>query len=103
MPKVEISVDVLVDLSSHVYRGNIRNLHIRRYKTGENAGKIFAEYSLRTEPKRTQEGVSQRTIVSELLKKAAMALSEGAEIDLYVKKTSTIKDHYTHYLVVKDI
>lgn len=101
MPRVEATVDVLVDLSRKVYRGELRNLHIRRYKTGENAGKLFAEYSMRETPRFDHVSIQQRTVVSDILKRAAQALSDNREISLFVKKRSTVEEKYNHYLAVK--
>lgn len=103
MPKVEATVDVLVDIANYIYMGALKNLHIRRYKTGMNAGKLFAEYSLKEESAEfNQVNMQERGLVSNLVKKAAMHLSNKAYIDLYVYKRHPYQEKYNYRLSVKE-
>lgn len=101
MPKKEATVDVLIDIANHVYFGDVKNLHIRRYKSGQNAGKLFAEYSLKDERKFEHLTIRHRTVVADLIKRGAKAISEGRQIHMLVKKRSPEEEQYSHYLAVK--
>lgn len=102
MPKLEATPDVLMEIGDRLYMGELKTLHIRRYKTGVNAGKLFAEYTLK-------EGIvpfdnstiQKRAVVSNIVKKGALALHNGKDIDLAVRKLNASEEKYTHMLVVK--
>lgn len=103
MPKVEATIDVLVDIANHVYMGQLRSLHIRRYKTGANAGKLFAEYSLKDpSTKFNQVDMQERGVVSKLINQAALAISKGKTVELYVLKRSPAQERYNRSLRIKE-
>lgn len=99
MPKVEATVTVLTDVANELLADNINTLSIKRYKSGKNAGKLFAEYTLQythtddveTEPKRRQ--------VAELIQKAAQSMSNGRSIELLIQKYSSTS--WAHRLEIK--
>jgi hypothetical protein len=104
MPKVEATVDTLVEISNLVYMGQLKNLKINRYKTGANAGKLFAEYSKKDRIVAFDTStVNKRVVVSDMLKKAAKALAEGKHIELNVHKRDAAKELYTHMLIIREV
>ena len=103
MQKLEATTEVLVELANHVYMGEVKNLKVIRYKSGANAGKLFAEYSLKTESMFDHHTVSKRSVVSNMLKRAAIALSEGKDIELSIHKRNAEREEYTHMLSVKQV
>lgn len=103
VPKLEVTTELLIDLSNHVYMGRIKNLKVLRYKTGANAGRLFAEYSLNDESMFEHYTLNKRSLVSNLLKKAAYAMNEGKDIQLFIHKRSATKEEYSHMLAVKQV
>jgi hypothetical protein len=101
MPKIELNVDVLTTIADHVYKGRVKNLNIKRYKSGKNAGKLFAEYSLKENHIFTNVQLAKRQQVSELIKRAAVLLSEGKNIEFFVFKQDPEQEIYTHRLEVR--
>lgn len=103
MPKVEATVESLLTVSDLVNKGKLKNLVIKRYKSGINKGKLFVEYSLKDGVNIPgADSAQKRQKVAFLIKDAAVALSEGKEITLLVKKLSADKEEYTHRLEVKN-
>lgn len=103
VPKLEVTTDVLIDLSNHVYMGRVKNLKVLRYKTGARAGKLFAEYSLKDESTFEHHTLDKRSLVSNLLKKAAHAMNDGKDIQLFIHKRSASQEEYSHMLAVKQV
>lgn len=103
MPKVEATTPVLIELSQHVYMGQLKTLKISRYKTGANAGKLFAEYSLKDKAFFDHDTLVKRTTVSDMLKKAAKALAANQQIELSIQKRNPEKEEYNHMLSVKQV
>lgn len=101
MPKLEVTAEVLNTVANHVYKGEVKNLSIKRYKSGKNAGKIFAEYSLNENTMFTHANLAKRQQVSNLIRKAAEALSVGKRIELLVQKQSATEEIYTHRLEIR--
>ena len=101
MPRTEATVESLIAVANHVYKGELRTLRIRRYKTGQNAGKLFVEYSINDNAMFTHDTLERRQRVSSLITKAAKALENGQRIELNVSKTSTIREEYKHSLEIR--
>lgn len=103
MPKLEATAELLEELSQHVYMGRIKTLKVLRYKSGANAGKLFAEYSLKDEPVFEHHTVEKRSLVSDVLKRASNALKDGRKIEMLVHKRSQTNEEYSHMLAVKQV
>lgn len=101
LPKVEARIEALLTIADHVHKGQIKNLVIKRYKSGTNKGKLFAEYSLK-EPFSVpgMETATKRQDVAILIRRAATALSENKEVTLLVTKLDAEKEEYTHRLEI---
>lgn len=100
MPKVKADVDVLLTVAEQLYKGNIKNLVIKRYKTGKNAGELFAEYSLNDNKVFHMKEIETRQKLSNLIKDGASALAEGRLKELMVNKLSATKEQYGYRLEV---
>lgn len=103
MPKIEVSSDVLVEISERIYAGEVKNLKITRYKSGTNAGRLFAEYSLK-ESRETfdHSTLDKRSNISNLLRKAAIALMDGHHIELSIFKRDSEAEDYNRTLSIKE-
>lgn len=105
MPKLEATSDVLFQIADDVYMGRIRTLHIRRYKSGVNKGKLFAEYTLKDDVVPFDNTtLKKRALICNVIKKGAYALRDGKEIDIKVKKLYPDKDDkYIYSLIIKEV
>ena len=94
MPKVILTSELLKELSAHAGMGRINKLKIARYKTGANAGKLFAEYSLKTESLAT-DTESARKSIARFLRNASDVMRDGQLKEIFVLKTGD-KETYVH-------
>lgn len=101
MPVIEATSDVLVEISKHIYAGEIKNLKISRYKTGANAGKLFATYSLKDTTVFDHSTLDKRSNISNIVRKAAIALSQGKQIEFSILKRESDKEDYNRMLSIK--
>lgn len=99
MPKVEATVPVLIDVANELLANNINTLNIKRYKSGKNNGKLFAEYTLQYTSVEDKENEAKRRQVAELIQKGAQALSEGKTIELMIQKYTN--SSWAHRLEIK--
>lgn len=102
MPKREATAELLSTVGEQVYAGELKTLHIRRYKSGKNTGKLFVEYTLKDGPVTFDNStLQQRAKVASLIQRAARAMEQGADIDLKILKQSPIEENYLRMLVIK--
>lgn len=99
MPKVEATIPVLVNVANELLANNINTLNIKRYKSGKNNGKLFAEYTLQYASHDDEASEPKRRQVAELIQKGAKALSEGKAIELTIQKYSSTS--WAHRLEIK--
>lgn len=96
MPKVIVTPEVLEAISQHVLMGRLFKLKINRYKSGQNKGKLYAEYSVNDNPVVDQETVHRRTSASSFLNKAAHYMRQGSLVDIVMHKKDTKTEEYMH-------
>lgn len=100
MPKVKADIPVLMEVAQHVYKGNVKNLNIKRYKTGRNAGELFVEYSLHDNKPFHLLDIEMRQKIAALIRNGATAMSQGNLKDLFVSKLSPTSEQYAFRLEV---
>ena len=96
MPKVSLTPEVLKELSAHAGMGRVNKLKIARYKSGVNAGKLFAEYSLKTDNNLTASTEADRKNIARFLRNASDVMRDGQLKEIFVLKKDEDKEIYVH-------
>ena len=100
MPKVILTPEVLLELSGQVKNGQMKKLKVARYKSGANAGQLFAEYSLRTTVNTDASSFSSRMSAAQFLQKAAGVMADGKLKEVYILKSDSEKESYVHSMAL---